>query len=114
MLLLVAAFGGLSVGIPLVISILATPSSVESGRPTILVPAAFLAYGLLSLGGAIGLLAGWPRTTLLVVVSQAIVALGLLWVHVAVAADISLLIVAGIAGGAGLSAAADRLLGGPG
>lgn len=112
-LLLVAAFGGLAVGVPLVFAVLTTPASVEPGRATIL-PAGFLAYGLLSLGGAIRLLAGWRRVTVPVVVSQGIVALGLGWVYLAVVADVSLLIVAGIAGGAALCALGDRLLGRPG
>ena len=113
-LLLVAAFGGLSVGVPLVIAILTTPARIERGTLPLLVPGGFLAYGLLSLGGAIGLLAGWRRTIVMVVLTQGFVAIGLLWVYLAQAADVSLLIVGGIAAAAGLCALADRLVAGPG
>jgi hypothetical protein len=111
-LLLVSAFGGLSVGIPLLFAMLTDPTLIRPGGASVIVPALFLAYGLLSLAGAIWLLSGWARAIPVVVVPQASVAIALLWVHVAIVADASLLIVAGIAGGATLCALADRAFGG--
>ena len=108
MLLLVSASGGLSVGVPLLFAMLADPTLIQPGGVSVVMPALFLAYGLLSLAGAIWLVAGWGRAIPIVVVPQASVAIGLLWVHVAIVADASLLIVAGIAGGATLCALADR------
>lgn len=107
-LLFVAAFGGLSVGIPLVLATLLNRATVDSGLPGIVVPSLFLAYGVVSLGGAIGWLVGWRGATLLGLASQGIVAVGLLWVFFRVAGEVSLLIVAGIAGGAVLCAVVDR------
>jgi hypothetical protein len=106
-LLLVSAFGGLSVGIPVLFAQLTGPSSANLDSPDLLVPAGFLAYGLLSLAGAIATLSGWSSATRVVVVPQVFVTLGLVWVDIAIAADPSLLIVASISAGAALCALAD-------
>jgi hypothetical protein len=106
-LLLVSAFGGLSVGIPVLLAQLTGSSGVNVDPSDLLVPIGFLAYGLLSLAGAIAMLSGWSSATRFVVVPQALVTVGLVWVDVAIAADPSLLIVAGISGGAALCTLAD-------
>ena len=107
MLLSVSAFGGLSVGIPLVIAQLTDPVLEPNARDSI-VPGIVLAYGLLSLTGVVAMLRGWRRATLLVVVPQGIVMIGLLAIWIGVVQDWSLLVVAGIAGAAAACAVADR------
>jgi uncharacterized membrane protein (DUF2068 family) len=105
-LLAVAAFGGLSVGVPLVYAQLTIPEVADQELGVSLVPAIALAYGLLSLAGAMGL---WRRARWaapFVIASQGIVALALLAIYVA-NPDWSLLVVAGIAGGAALATLAD-------
>jgi hypothetical protein len=108
LLLSISALGGLSVGIPLVVAVLSNPAHVDTRPSDALVPGVVLAYGLLSLGGAVATLLGWRRATLLVVVPQGIVALSLLTIWIGVVEDASLLIVAGIAGGAAILALLDR------
>jgi hypothetical protein len=108
-LLLVSAFGGLSVGIPLVVTEVTGPLTPRASD--LLVPFGVATYGLLSLVGALALLAGWRRSLPLVLVPQGLVALGLLWIDLTVVADPSLLVVAAIAGGAAASVLADRGLG---
>lgn len=98
-LLLVSAFGGLSVGLPILFNQLVGTGSSDLEAKDLLVPAGFLGYGLLPLVGAIAILGGWSSATRLVVVPQGIVAVGLLLVDVAIVADVSLLLVAGIAAG---------------
>jgi hypothetical protein len=106
-LLIVATFGGLSVGLPLLSAEL-TGSTTAPVLQASFVPVTFTVYGVVSLAGAVGLLAGWARATIVVVVTQGVVVLGLLWVYVALAADWSLLIVAAVAGGAAACALLDR------
>jgi hypothetical protein len=107
LLLLVSAFGGLSVGVPILFNQLVGTGSAGLDAQELLVPAGFLGYGLLSLVGAIAILSGWSSATRLVVVPQGLVAVGLLWVDVAIVADVSLLLVAGIAAGSVLFTLAD-------
>jgi hypothetical protein len=98
-LLAIAAFGGLSVGVPLVFALLTVPGFAASGPTVAVVPVIALVYGLASLAGAVGILRRWSRAIPFVVVSQGIVVLGLLTVYVQVP-DWSLLVVAAISGGA--------------
>jgi uncharacterized membrane protein (DUF2068 family) len=105
-LLAIAAFGGLSVGVPLVYAQLTIPALADQDLGVSVIPIIALIYGLLSLAGAVGL---WRRRRWampLVVVSQGIVALALLGVYVS-NRDWSLLAVAVIAGGAAICAIAD-------
>jgi hypothetical protein len=108
MLLAIAAFGGLSVGIPLLVAIVGNSAHVDTRPSDSLVPAVMLAYGLLSLVGAVALLRGWPRAALLVVVPQGFVSLGLLTIWVGVVEDPSLLAVAAIGGAAATLALIDH------
>jgi hypothetical protein len=108
-LLVVAAFGGLSVGVPLLFAQLTSAPAVGVDGSLSLIPAVALVYGLLSVAGLIGMLLGRRWAAPLVVVSQGIVALAL----IAIYADMqewSLLVVAVIAGGAAVSALADARL----
>ena len=100
-LLAVAAFGGLSVGVPMVLAQLTSQAGSTS-----LVPAAALAYGVLSAAGIVGILLGWRLAAPLIVISQGIVAVGLLVVY-AGTPEWSVLVVAAIAGGAALCALLD-------
>ena len=100
-LLAIAAFGGLSVGVPMVLAQLTSQTGSTS-----LVPAVALAYGLVSVAGIVGILLGWRLAAPLIVVSQGIVAVALL-VFYAGNQEWSLLIVAAIAGGAALFALLD-------
>ena len=105
-LLAIAAFGGLSVGWPLVYAQLTIPALADEELGASLIPVVALAYGLVSLAGAVGI---WRRSrwaTPLVVGSQGFVALALLAVY-AGNPDPSLLVVAAIAGGAAICALAD-------
>jgi hypothetical protein len=108
-LLAIASFGGLSVGIPLVMAQLTSPVDA-SGAGTSAVPAVVLGYGLLSLAGVAGILLGWRLAAPLVVVSQGVVAVALLVIYVVRAPDWSLLVVATIAGGAAVCTLADARL----
>jgi len=108
LLLSVAAFGGLSVGIPLVVAQVASLTSPEPGQSFGWVPGAAFAYGLVSLAAAVGMLLHWPKRTLLAVAPQGFVALALVAVFAAIAAEPALLAVAAISGGAALCAIADR------
>jgi hypothetical protein len=105
-LLAIATFGGLSVGVPLVLALLTVPGFAGSGPTVAVVPVIALVYGLASFAGAIGILRRSPRAIPFVVVTQGIVVLGLLAVYVQVP-DWSLLVVAAISGGAVLCALAD-------
>ena len=83
----VSAFGGLVVGASLVYvqwsdSVSAAP--IASGS---VIPAGMLAYGLVSLVGAVGIWLEWRSAMLVVVVPQAIVALFMLGFYVSRAAD---------------------------
>jgi transcriptional regulator with XRE-family HTH domain len=98
-LLAIATFGGLSVGIPLVFALLTVPGFAGSGPTVALVPVIALVYGLASLAGAIGILRRAPRAIPFVVASQGVVVVGLLAIYVQVP-DWSLLVVAAISGGA--------------
>ncbi len=69
-LLAIAAIGGLSVGVPLVLTQLT--SQLGSGS---LVPAVALAYGAVSLAGLVGIVLRWKWAVPLVVVSQVVCAL---------------------------------------
>ena len=109
-LLFIAAFGSLSVGIPFAIAQLTDPAVNGLGPEISVVPAIAIAYGLLSIAGAIGILLRWRRTTAFVVGTQGPVALGLLGVYVLAARDWSLLIVAAISGGAALLVLANARL----
>jgi hypothetical protein len=109
-LLAIASFGGLSVGIPLVMAQLTNPAAATSGVGTSVVPAVALGYGLLSLAGVAGILLGWRLAAPLVVVSQGVVAVALLVIYVVRAPDWSLLVVATIAGGAAVCTLADARL----
>ena len=105
-LLVVAAFGGLSVGIPLVFAQLTSAPAVGGDASVSLVPTVALIYGLLSVAGLIGMLLGRRWAAPLVVVSQGIVALALLAMYVGMP-EWSLLVVAAIAGIAAVCALAD-------
>jgi uncharacterized membrane protein (DUF2068 family) len=109
-LLATAAFGGLSVDVPLVMAQLTSPTVARLGPGISVVPAVALTYGLVSLAGAIGMWRGSRWATALVVVPQAIVALALVAVYLGQAPDRSLLIVAAIAAGTAICAMADRRL----
>jgi hypothetical protein len=102
-LLLVAAFGGLSVGVPLTLQLLSGPVALDLGGFVALL----LGYGLVSLVGAIAVLLRWRRTTVGVAIAEGVVAVALLAFHAGVAADPSLLAVAAISGGAALCAIVD-------
>jgi hypothetical protein len=90
-LLLVCAFGGLTVGGMLLL----IPAALTSW-----VPITFFAYGLASLAGAIGVwrMQGWALPV--VVVFQGLAAAGLLYANATYAEDWSLLVVAALAVGA--------------
>jgi hypothetical protein len=100
-LLAIAAFGGLSVGIPTVFAQLTSQSGSAS-----VVPAVALAYGLVSAAGFLGILRGWRLVVPLVVVSQGFVAVALLAAY-AGTPDWSLLVLAAIAAGAAVCALLD-------
>lgn len=102
-LLIVAAFGGLSVGIPLTIELFAGPVTTDLAGFVLLI----LAYGLVSLAGVVALLLRWRRVTLLIALLEGLVAVALLAFYAGVTADWSLLIVAAISGGAALFELAD-------
>ena len=110
-LLATAAFGGLAVGVPLVYAQLTIPALASEELGVSAIPIIALAYGLLSLTGALGIWRHRRWATPLVVVSQGIVALVLLAVY-AGNPDWSLLVVAAIAGGAALCALANERLAG--
>ena len=102
-LLVVAAFGGLSVGVPLTLQLLSRPNALDLAAFVALL----LGYGLVSLVGAVAVLLRWGRTTMLVAVAEGMVAAALLAFYAGVAADASLLVVAAISGGAALCAVVD-------
>ena len=80
-LLAIAAFGGLSVGWPLVYAQLTIPELADEELGVSLIPVVALAYGLVSLAGAVGI---WRRSrwaTPLVVASQGFVALALFVIY---------------------------------
>lgn len=105
-LLMVAAFGGLSVGVPLTMQLLSGPATPDVTGFVLLL----LGYGLVSLVGALAVLLHWRRATLLIGLIEGVVAASLLGLYVGVAADWSLLAVAAIAGGAAICALADLRL----
>jgi hypothetical protein len=106
-LLIVAAFGGPSVGIPLAVAQVASLAGPSAGSSFGPVPTVALGYGLVSLAGALAVLVRWPNRTRLVVLPQGFVTVGLLGVYVAVIAEPSLLAVAAISGGATLCSLVD-------
>lgn len=108
-LLATGAFGGLSVGVPLVYAQLTIRELAGEELGVSLIPAIALVYGLMSLVGAVGLWRARGWATGFVVVSQGVVALALLAVY-AGNPDWSILIVAAIAGGAALCALANARL----
>jgi uncharacterized membrane protein (DUF2068 family) len=99
-LLAIPAFGATFVGASLVWAQVTQPASADPTFAVSPVPAGILAYGLVSLMGAVGVWLDYGWVKPVVVVSQGLLAVGLLAFSVLVAADWSVLIVAAIAGGA--------------
>ena len=109
-LLIVAAFGGLSVGVPLTMQVFARPITADLAGFVLVL----LGYGIVALVGVVAVLLRWRRITLFVALTEAVVAVALLLLYAGVAADSSLLVVAAISGGAALGAMADLRLERPG
>ena len=107
-LLVTAAFGGLSVGVPLTFALVTDSTIAALGPETGIVPIVALVYGAASLVGAVGVWLGRPWSTVVVVVPQGLVTVALLAVYLLAAADWSLLAVAAISGGAAVCVLADR------
>jgi hypothetical protein len=101
-LLAISAFGATLVGATLVWAQVTAPDSADPSGAGSPVPAGILGYGLVSLLGAVGVWLDWPWVRPVVVVSQGLIAAGLLAFSMLVVADWSVLIVAAIAGGAAL------------
>ena len=99
-LLILCAFGGLTVGGMLLL----TPAALTSW-----VPITFFGYGLASLAGAIGVWRDRPWALPVVVIFQGLAAAGLLYANATFAGDWSLVVVAALAGGAALLIVIDAL-----
>ena len=99
-LLLVAAFGALSVGIPLVIAQLTSPAGPSLGGEVVWIPVIALAWGIASLIGAYGVWRLKPWAAWVVAGVQGLVAVSLFAAWVGGARDWSVLLVGAIAAGA--------------
>ena len=106
LLLALVAFGGLVVGIPLVLGLLSMPELVDSDDW--MVPVAFLGYGVVS---AVAFVAGrrrWGWALAAVLLSQVPWMVGMAWAYVAFADDWSLLLTMALAAAAVVTAVLER------
>ncbi len=107
LLLALVAFGGLVVGIPLVLGLLSMPALVDSDDW--MVPVAFLGYGLLS---AVAFVAERQRRAwaiAAVLISQVPWMVGMAWAYVSFAKDWSLLVTIALAAAAVVTAVLPRV-----
>jgi hypothetical protein len=105
--LALVAFGGLVVGIPLVLGLLSMPELVDSDDW--MVPVAFLGYGVLS---AVAFVAERQRRAwaiAAVLISQVPWMVGMAWAYVAFADDWSLLLTMALAAAAVVTAVLERV-----
>ena len=105
--LALVAFGGLIVGIPLVLGMLSMSELVDSDDW--MVPVAFLGYGILSAVAFVAERRRWGWALAAVLVSQVPWIIGMAWAYVSFANDPSLLLTMGLAAAAVVTAVLQRV-----
>jgi hypothetical protein len=107
LLLALVAFGGLVVGIPLVLGLLSMPELVDSDDW--MVPVAFLGYGVLSAAAFVAERQRRAWALAAVLVSQVPWIVGMGWAYVSFANDWSLLLTMALAAAAVITAVLERV-----